>query len=80
MCCCGLNMWKTEGCLGRVWRSQIVGFMGQPGECSESVASWLPHSLSCIFIVSWELLVGVKLHLCFSVLSHAHRKWKKSIV
>lgn len=61
-------MCKTEAHLGWVCKRQIIGFMGQPGEGSETACSWLPRRLPCVFIISWELLVGVKLHLCFSVL------------
>lgn len=60
------------GCMGWIRATtrqcEIIGFMGQLGECSETACSLLPHRLSCIFLVSWKLLVGAKLHLCFSVL------------
>lgn len=60
-------MCNTEAHLMSVKR-QIVGFVGQLGKHSATACSWLPHRLSCIFIMSWELLVGVQLHLCFGVL------------
>lgn len=46
----------------------MISFKGQPGECSETAHSWLPHVLPCKLIISWELLEGVKPHLCFNSL------------